>query len=177
MWAPSSKSHGVDLRDPRERRRHVLTLLSADWAVEWVRPLLPNTKMVGPILPQPAKALPADLQASCPEPLEICMLPRGLARALNELCYGVGQEFMEGAGESGVLVVATGTVATLGPLESPSGYFVMTRTQKKWVPVLWKLTTPFSGNCRGEGEEGYGSCICNAACACPVAAVRKGSPR
>ena len=66
MWA-ASKSHGVDLQDPRERRRHVLTLFSADWAVEWVRPLLPNTKMVGPILPEPAQALPADLQVTHPQ--------------------------------------------------------------------------------------------------------------
>ena len=63
VWA-LSKAHGLNLRDPREQRRHVLTLFSADWAMEWLRPLLPNTKFVGPILPQPAQALPPELQAS-----------------------------------------------------------------------------------------------------------------
>ena len=37
-------------------------IFSADFALEWVRPLPPNVKFVGPILPQPAQALPDKLE-------------------------------------------------------------------------------------------------------------------
>ena len=38
-------------------------IISADFALEWVRPLPPNVKYVGPLSPKPAQPLPADLQA------------------------------------------------------------------------------------------------------------------
>ena len=40
----------------------VMTLLPTDWAVEWVRPTTPDFKMVGPVLTEPGKPLPADLE-------------------------------------------------------------------------------------------------------------------
>ena len=59
-----SREHGLNLADPSERRRQVLTLFSADPALEWLRPLPPSAKMVGPVLPKPAQPLPQDLQVS-----------------------------------------------------------------------------------------------------------------
>ena len=46
----------------RERRRMVMTLNIGDPAIEWLRPLPPDLKMIGPILPEPARPLPADLE-------------------------------------------------------------------------------------------------------------------
>ena len=42
----------------------MMTLCGADYALDWVRALPPDFKMVGPILPQPPAPLPAELQAS-----------------------------------------------------------------------------------------------------------------
>ena len=50
----------------------VMTLLPPDWAAEWVRPTTPDFKMVGPVLTEPGKPLPTDLEveeaSSCPSP-------------------------------------------------------------------------------------------------------------
>lgn len=43
----------------------MLSIAPADWAVEWLRPMSPNFKMVGPILSEPGKPLPDDLEVSC----------------------------------------------------------------------------------------------------------------
>ena len=69
-----------------ERRRLVLTIAPVDWAAEWLRPISPNFKMVGPILSEPGKPLPADLEVSrlpaarqelsCNLPPEKLMLPK-----------------------------------------------------------------------------------------------------
>lgn len=56
-----SRRYGLDTESPEERARLVLTISSADFAVEWVRPLPPNYKMVGPLLPQPPQPLPEEL--------------------------------------------------------------------------------------------------------------------
>ena len=40
----------------------MLPLIPSDWAAEWLRPLLPNMKMIGPVLPEPGKPLPSDLE-------------------------------------------------------------------------------------------------------------------
>ena len=37
-------------------------IYSADFALEWTRPLPPHVKFVGPLLPQPPKPLPAELE-------------------------------------------------------------------------------------------------------------------
>ena len=58
-----SAKHGFDPNSPRERRRMALRILSAGFAVEWLRPLPPDVKLVGPLLPQPAAPLPPDLEA------------------------------------------------------------------------------------------------------------------
>ena len=50
---------------PAERKRLVLTIAPVDWAAEWLRPISPNFKMVGPILSEPGKPLPAELEVSC----------------------------------------------------------------------------------------------------------------
>jgi len=61
---PCSKRFGVDLDALRERRRMVMTLCIADFAIEWVRPVPPSLKMIGPVLVEPARPLPADLEVS-----------------------------------------------------------------------------------------------------------------
>lgn len=40
----------------------VLTLCIADFAIEWLRPMPPDFKMIGPVLPEPAQPLPANLE-------------------------------------------------------------------------------------------------------------------
>ena len=40
----------------------VMTIVPGDWAAEWLRPVTPNYKLVGPMLSGPGKALPAHLQ-------------------------------------------------------------------------------------------------------------------
>lgn len=60
--AASRKRHGVDPDARLERERCALTICAADFAVEWLRPLPPSLKFVGPILPEPARPLPADLE-------------------------------------------------------------------------------------------------------------------
>ncbi len=57
-----STRHGVDLAAPHEMRRLIMHLYSADFALEWARPLPPHVKFVGPLLPQPPKPLPAELE-------------------------------------------------------------------------------------------------------------------
>lgn len=42
----------------------MLTMAPVDWAAEWLRPVTPNFKMVGPILSQPGRPLPADLEVT-----------------------------------------------------------------------------------------------------------------
>ena len=45
----------------------VLSISPVDWAAEWLRPVSPSYKYVGPVLAEPGKALPAALQARlCP---------------------------------------------------------------------------------------------------------------
>ena len=40
----------------------LMTLAPADWAAEWLRPIMPNFKMIGPLLPEPGKALDSELE-------------------------------------------------------------------------------------------------------------------
>ena len=61
---PCSNKHGVNLAAPQEMRRLIMHILSADFAMEWLRPMPPNVKLVGPLLPEPPKALPADIEVS-----------------------------------------------------------------------------------------------------------------
>ena len=42
----------------------LMTLAPADWAAEWIRPTMPSFKMIGPLLPEPGKALDAELEVS-----------------------------------------------------------------------------------------------------------------
>lgn len=67
---PCSNRHGVNLAAPQEMRRLIMHVLSADFAMEWVRPMPPNVKLVGPLLPEPAKALPSDIEVSRTHSLE-----------------------------------------------------------------------------------------------------------
>ncbi|EIE24827.1 UDP-Glycosyltransferase/glycogen phosphorylase [Coccomyxa subellipsoidea C-169] len=99
---------GVDPDAPKERRRMVMTMCIADFAIEWLRPLPPSYKLIGAVLPEPAQPLPADLE-----------------------------EFMEGAGDDGVLLVAMGTIATLGKAEQRA---MAAAFAKLPVRVLWRLS-------------------------------------
>ena len=56
----------MDPDAPRERRRMLMTLCIADWAIEWLRPLPPSYKLIGAVLPEPARPLPADLEVPLP---------------------------------------------------------------------------------------------------------------
>lgn len=62
------KRHGIDLGTPEALRRGVMHLFNVDFALEFPRKLPPNVKLVGPLMPEPAKPLPADLEVStCPK--------------------------------------------------------------------------------------------------------------
>ena len=110
-----------------------------DWAAEWLRPVTPNFKMVGPILSQPGRPLPADLEVT-PwshtwhglaaslllsaqrdsekhaqyEKLSLAGHPakarQGLSGRVADHVVPNVQEFMDSAGERGVLLIALGTV-------------------------------------------------------------------
>ena len=59
---PLSRKHGLDLGTPEALARGVMHLFNVDFALEYPRALPPNVKFVGPLMPEPAQALPADLQ-------------------------------------------------------------------------------------------------------------------
>jgi hypothetical protein len=75
--SPCSKEYGFTVNSARERRRLVLTMAPVDWAVEWLRPVSPRFKMIGPVLAGPGNPLPDDLEARrlhCSHPLPTCSM-------------------------------------------------------------------------------------------------------
>ena len=40
----------------------MMHIVPADWAAEWLRPVSPNMKLVGPVLAGPGKPLPAQFE-------------------------------------------------------------------------------------------------------------------
>lgn len=67
MILTCSKKFGFDANLPENRRRLVMMIAPVDWAAEWLRPVTPNLKLVGPILSEPGKALPAELEVTSPQ--------------------------------------------------------------------------------------------------------------
>ena len=57
-----SKRHDFDASAPEERKRLVMHIVPDDWAAEWLRPVSPNMKLVGPVLAGPGKPLPAQFE-------------------------------------------------------------------------------------------------------------------
>ncbi|CAK0754688.1 hypothetical protein CVIRNUC_002317 [Coccomyxa viridis] len=88
IYLPMSIEHGIDLGSKEALRRGVMHLFNTDFALEWPRALPPNVKLVGPLMPEPAKPLPPDLQA-----------------------------FLDSSGEGGVVYVSLGTVCSIGAEE------------------------------------------------------------
>ena len=68
VYLPLSIKHGIDLGSKEALRRGVMHLFNIDFALEWPRALPPNVKLVGPLMPEPAKPLPTDLQVHYPAP-------------------------------------------------------------------------------------------------------------
>ena len=66
VYLPLSIKHNIDLGSREALRRGVMHLFNIDFALEWPRALPPNVKLVGPLMPEPARALPADLQVHVP---------------------------------------------------------------------------------------------------------------
>ena len=64
IYVPLSRKHGLNLGTPAALRRGVMHLFNIGFALEYPRALPPNVKFVGPLMPEPAQALPADLQVS-----------------------------------------------------------------------------------------------------------------
>lgn len=67
-----------------EGKRMVLSMSLVDWAAEWLRPVSPSYKYVGPVLAGPSQALPADLEV-CPCPCVCSLHSYILARILCAL--------------------------------------------------------------------------------------------
>ncbi len=59
-----SKKYDFNPYAVKERRRMVLSMSPVDWAAEWLRPMSPSYKYVGPVLAGPGKALPADIEVA-----------------------------------------------------------------------------------------------------------------
>ena len=57
-----SKKYNFNPYAAEEGKRMVLSMSPIDWAAEWLRPVSPSYKYVGPVLAGPGKALPADLE-------------------------------------------------------------------------------------------------------------------
>ena len=68
-----SNKFGFNPDAAEERRRMVLSLSPVDWAAEWLRPMPPSYKYVGPVLAEPGKALPAHLEV-CPSRMHAAVL-------------------------------------------------------------------------------------------------------
>ena len=58
------KKHGLDMASKEARELELMHLVSGDFALEQPRPLPPKVKLVGALMPAPAKPLPADLEVS-----------------------------------------------------------------------------------------------------------------
>ena len=64
-----------------------MTIAPVDWAAEWLRPVAPDYKMVGPILSGPGKPLPAHLEVRprTRQPDDMLMLEHDVPYALASL--------------------------------------------------------------------------------------------
>ena len=60
-----SSKYNFDPELPKERKRRVMTIVPVHWAAEWLRPVTPDYKLVGPVLSEPGKPLPAYLEVRC----------------------------------------------------------------------------------------------------------------
>ncbi len=64
IYKPLGDKHGINLGSPAALKRGVMHLYNLDFAVEFPRALPPNVKLIGPLMPEPPKPLPADLQVT-----------------------------------------------------------------------------------------------------------------
>ena len=64
IYKPMGKRHGIDLGSPEALGRGVMHLFNVDFALEFPRKLPPNVKLVGPLMPEPAKLLPTNLEVT-----------------------------------------------------------------------------------------------------------------
>jgi hypothetical protein len=58
------RKHGLDMTSEAVRRLELMHLFGGDLALEQPRPLPPKVKLIGALLPLPAKPLPQELQVS-----------------------------------------------------------------------------------------------------------------
>ena len=145
------RKHGVSLAARETRRLETMHLLSSDFALEQPRPLPPKVKMVGPIMAAPAKPLPAHLQVNLillalhsthSHQSNHCgivkgaFLLTGIGMAGPSWCtllVGITQntksseclsmqDFVEGAGDRGVVLISLGTIAQFSESTSPNEY-------------------------------------------------------
>jgi len=61
----------------------VLSLSPVDWAAEWLRPISPSYKYVGPVLAEPGKVLPAHLEV-CPFRMHAAVICIGKSMVCTE---------------------------------------------------------------------------------------------
>jgi hypothetical protein len=78
------KQYGVEGSHARSQHNVGIVLSQSTWGLEFSHPIVPAIKVVGPILPEPTKPLPADLEA-----------------------------YVQSAGPEGVVVVSLGTILYL----------------------------------------------------------------
>ena len=88
VYLPLSIKHRIDLGSREALRRGVMHLFNIDFALEWPRALPPNVKLVGPLMPEPAKALPPDLQVHVPGHLDSCGGAHCAPRSSTLLSHG-----------------------------------------------------------------------------------------
>lgn len=68
------RKHGLDMTSEGVRRLELMHLFGGDLALEQPRPLPPKVKLIGALLPLPAKPLPQDLQVRhCSHKMMSCL--------------------------------------------------------------------------------------------------------
>ncbi|KAK9831512.1 hypothetical protein WJX81_004473 [Elliptochloris bilobata] len=113
--------------DAMKPAREAILLICADFAIEPPQPMPPHVKMVGAILTRPADPLPADLE-----------------------------DFMEGSGDAGVVLAASGTHVARGGevLRQQVAAFAALPAR-----VLWKLTEKEQAELAAPGMPALGANI------------------
>lgn len=56
------RKHSIDMGSREALRRGLINMFNVDFAIEYPRPLVPNVKLIGPVMPREPQGLPLELQ-------------------------------------------------------------------------------------------------------------------
>lgn len=69
------RKHNIDMGSRDALRRGVINMFNVDFAIEYPRPLVPNVKLIGPVMPREPQELPRELQVCGPQILPSAIFP------------------------------------------------------------------------------------------------------